>query len=109
MPFGGKILTRAVAPILVSGPYLTCPRYLKLVRSDNRLEVGCEIRTEPPIPAKNITWTIKGEKPVKQKASDIEKTAYGEDILTTFDLTKHVERDDEEITVTVQVRPQPPT
>ena len=102
-------MTRAVAPILVSGPYLTCPRYLKLVRSDIKLEVGCEIRTEPPIPAQNITWTIKGEKPVKQKASDIEKTAYGEDILTTFDLTKHVERDDEEIAVMVQVRPQPPT
>ena len=103
MPFGGKILTRAVAPILVSGPYLTCPRYLKLVRSDNRLEVGCEIRTEPRIPAANITWSIKGGATKKQKAAEMEKTAYGQDILMLFDLAKQVERDDEETTIVVQV------
>ena len=103
VPFGGKIMSQSVAPILVSGPYLTCPRVLKLVRRDNRVEVGCEIRTEPVIPVANITWAVKGEKAVEQKASQSEKTVYGQDISMTFDLAKHLEQDKEEIKITVQV------
>merc|ERR1712133_307916 len=96
-------MTQSVAPILVSGPYLTCPRSLRLVRRDNKIEVGCEIRTEPRIPAANITWSVKGGATKKQKAAEMEKTAYGQDIRMLFDLAKQVERDDEETTIVVQV------
>ena len=96
-------MTQSVAPILVSGPYLTCPRSLRLVRRDNQIEVGCEIRTEPRLPAANVTWSLKGGATVKQKPAEMEKTAYGQDIRALFDLSKQVERDDEEITIVVQV------
>ena len=102
VPFGGKIMSHPVAPILVSGPYLTCPRTLK-IRRDNQVEVGCEIRTEPVIPAGNITWTVKGEKPELQKTSNLEKTGYGQDISMLFDLAKYSEQDNDEIRITVQV------
>ena len=103
VPFAGKILTRDVAPILVSGPYLTCPRSMRLVRRDNKVEIGCEIRTEPLIPANNITWSVKGEKSLEQNGGQMEKTAYGQNIVMLFDLTKQVERNDEEIKISVQV------
>lgn len=102
VPHGGQILKKRVAPILVSGPYLTCPRSIK-VRRDNKIEIMCEVRAQPWIPFKNITWTQVGEKAVKQKESGMQQTVYGEDITMVFDLTKFVERDDENAMISVEV------